>query len=182
MNQAILGVLLTVFLIAFVFTLYVWMFPYRHEKRKADRYRLFAVRDKLVTLVAEGKIKEDDKIFQFLYESVNFIIPIAKPMSMRIFVASLKQQLPPDKLEVIKDSISHKEESVRAVAIEFFNAVGEIMVARSIPFRIFVAIVQIGFIGQQIYLLLSKIFTTHSEAYQLYRNTTNVAQELQCAA
>lgn len=57
-----------VLLIAFYFSVY------RKHKRMTYAYPLYAVRDKLVWLVASGKLQESDFLFQFFYKSVNIFI------------------------------------------------------------------------------------------------------------
>ena len=182
MTGADVGFALTVLLIVLGFTLYVRFIPYRHETRKIDRYRLFAVRDKLITLVADGKIEESDEVFEYLYESVNLAIPTARPMSLPTFVAAMKQNVNPDRLSFIRNVLSHKEESVRVIAGEFFNVLGDIIISRSTSVRAYLVIVKIGIIGYEIERLLGKVFRTQNEVYQLYRKTTTVAQEIRCAA
>ena len=55
-----------------IIPLQLWRFGrIRNERLKTDRYALFAARDHWIRLVAEGHLKEDDKLFQFLYEEIN---------------------------------------------------------------------------------------------------------------
>ena len=45
--------------------------------RKAATYSLYRVKDDLVCLVAEGKMKEDSKIFKHYYNRINTLLKLA---------------------------------------------------------------------------------------------------------
>ena len=73
MTQGDFGVALLLFVGALPMQL--WRFRRLHgERLKTDRYALFAVRDHWIRLVADGHLKENDELFQFLYQEINGII------------------------------------------------------------------------------------------------------------
>lgn len=183
MNQADFGVALMLFLVVSGFTLYVRFGPYRRERRKARRYRFFAIRDRLVWLVAEEKLVENDPAFQFLYEGVTRIIPAAKPLGLKDVVATLKasQFVDEQRLRVIKNILEHKDKEVREVAADLFSAIVEVLLARSL----FVRLARIGFHGyfftKQARHVFGRVFKTQNEAYEVYRTVGPIARQLQAA-
>jgi len=67
-----------------------WLFVGRRHLQKVNTYPLYAVRDKFVLLVAQGKIQEGDPLFQFFYKSINVIISNSKKFTFSRFVQALE--------------------------------------------------------------------------------------------
>lgn len=42
--------------------------------RRAASYKLYTVRDELICLVAEGKLSENNRIFQYYYKRINYLL------------------------------------------------------------------------------------------------------------
>lgn len=53
------------------------------SRRETSRYSLFAARDHLVMLVADGVISEDDPIWRRTYFSVNYFLDLDKELNIR---------------------------------------------------------------------------------------------------
>lgn len=182
MDQATLGVALMIFVVVLGFTLYVWLGPYRREGRKTRRYKLFAVRDELIWLVAQGAIREDDSAFRYLYEMLNAVIP-AKPLTLGQAISVLKSSHVADKekLEFFRRTLEHEDKGVRKVAVDFYSAIIDIFLAKSL----FVRIARIGLTGfavtRRIRGILGSVFRTENEAYELYQRVGNLTSQLQAA-
>lgn len=126
-----LGVAIMLFLVTATCVLASWFLLQRPLRRSDLRLPLFGIRDTLVWLVAEGKIQEDDEVFQFLYRSLNDIIPIVKPMRFRAIVGGFKR------IELTKEdeaafqlflrSVDHGDVAVRQVARDLFMAIFHIL-------------------------------------------------------
>ena len=56
--------------------LFLALFHYLKNKvlRKSASYKLYAVRDELICLVAENKLSENSRIFQYYYKRVNLLL------------------------------------------------------------------------------------------------------------
>ena len=50
--------------------------------RKAASYKLYAVRDELICLVAEGKLEEKGRIFQYYYKRINRLLELAPDVGL----------------------------------------------------------------------------------------------------
>jgi hypothetical protein len=130
MTQGDLGLAVSMLILVAGFTLYEFAVPLRNEKRKTQRYQLFACRHRIVMLVADGKIDEDDEAFQFLYQSVNYLIPHAPHLSrldiVRAAFASPISKLADDEFrERFVKMLNHDDPAVRHVAHEFFAALAK---------------------------------------------------------
>lgn len=186
MAQAEYGVILSILIIVLAFTAYHRFGPFRLEMRRIQRYPLFAIRDKLILLVAEGKIKEEDSVFQFLYTGLNRIIPNAKPLSLHRFVRAIRAStLVKDKEfeESFLGAVNHADPAVREVTIELFDTLTDILIAQSFMIRISI---NIGFAGYKftawLRRTLSRFFKTQGEAYELYKSVRTKTQKLEDSA
>lgn len=181
MSQADFGIVLMMFLIPLGFTLYVWLVPYRREICKVYCYKLFEVRDSLIWLVADGRLTEEDEVFQYLYKTVNQVIPIAKPIGLPKIVNILKTTaiVDPQERQLIKKVATHRDKLVRDATVDLLSTLADILISRSL----FVKVARIGFTGyiltHRIRALLAKVFQTQNEAYELYQNANNMVAELQ---
>lgn len=181
MNIADFGVALILFLIVLGFTLYGFWGPLRREKNKIERYPLFAIRDDLVRLVAEGKIDEKGDLFPILYRGINQVIPRVKPLTLSTFVSALINSPYAEEAFVHKLCLAslNKDPSVRKVVKEFFKTLDEILLARSI----FVYVSNVGRfrpgwaptadeIALKLRPVVSWISKTQSSAYDVHRIMT----------
>lgn len=135
-----LAVAMSIFLTVLILSIHSHATKIRHEHRKVVRYRLFAVRDDLVRLVVEGHVSEDDEVFCFLYEGINKIIPGVKPATLRAVADALDRYMARsfDDTEFrtrFLAAVNHSDPVVRETAREFFLALSQILVSRSILIR-----------------------------------------------
>src|SRR3954454_24954800 len=95
MNPANVGLLFIVLLIILSFYSYYRLTFYPYYADKISKYPLFAVRDKLVRLVAEEKVSENDVSFQFLYRLTNSLTRVSKTTSLPELVEALSRPIQP---------------------------------------------------------------------------------------
>jgi len=135
-----LAVAVSVFLTVLIISICSHVSNIKREQRKVARYRLFAVRDALVRLVIEGQISEDDEVFQFLYVSINRIIPSVKPLTLKAVADALDSHM----ARSFRDdgfkarflaAVNHSDPIVRQTAREYFIVLSQILVSRSIMIR-----------------------------------------------
>lgn len=156
--------------------------PLRRERRKSYRYRLFAVRDQLILLVAQGRLKEDDPLFQALYGAVNYLIPRAKPLSLHDFVRAWRA-IPSSQGSELEALVARmkSDETLRQVGINFFRAVGSILLDVSITVRVAVIIMAKAeffrrWVERQAFR--TPFFQERSEAARIYGRVEHLAQRL----
>jgi len=110
------------------------------------------------------------------------VIP-AKPLTLRqaILVLNRSHVADKEKLESLRRSLQHEDQNVRQVAVEFYSAVIDIFLAKSL----FVRIARIGLTGfvvtKRIRLILGSILRTENEAYELYQRVGHLTSQLQAA-
>lgn len=116
----------------------------KRTARKVATFHLYSVRDDLICLVAEGKLEENSKIFQYYYKRINMILKHAPNVglddAMRAFItinrnSSFDKSL--DKAnketkEMFKVVSEGKEtEEVRNVIANYYSAAKHMMLAHS---------------------------------------------------
>lgn len=63
----------------------------RRDGWKLQKYKLYAVRDNLIYLVATNKLKEDDFVFQRFYKAVNYFIDANDKINLHHFVSAAEK-------------------------------------------------------------------------------------------
>jgi hypothetical protein len=179
MTQAEFGVAFLITLEIMVFAI-IRVYRSRQERLKTARYKLFAVRDRIIRTVADGRVSQDDPVFEFLYEEINDIIPRAKPLSLRALVAALKKSrlLNDDTFrEKCAETLSHSDPNLREAASVFFVTLIDILVMRSFMVRLSFRVTHSGiriatWCREGLSLcrrVLSRLLPTQTEAYRLYK-------------
>jgi hypothetical protein len=180
MTSADLGVAILLFSATLVSVLVSWFFLQRPQWTKHQRLPLFAIRDRLIWLVAEGKLEEDDQVFQCLYRNLNAIIPIARPMRFGRIVRGLESvELTKENEETFKlmlQAIEHEDSAVRQVARDLFAVIFHILMrdvfVRLAFFRSLRQLVQV-FVGHN-----PPIFRVRLEAYRIARRMETATEHL----
>lgn len=149
-----------------------------NEKRKTERYALFAVRDQWIRLVAEGHLSEDDESFQFLYKEINDIIPKAKPLTLKNIVTALRESRitsDPAFLKKHLQLLEHRNDHVRKATHEYLKQILTILVWKSVFLRMSVLVTHSSLKAvTTIRKALSRVFKTESEAYSIHRKLRDV--------
>ena len=95
-----------------------------HESKQ--KYRLFAVRDKLLYLVANGSLPETSMVFKVFYRAMNVYIAELESVTLVSFIrASLaaKTEIEKQNRERLRDALMRLSPEVHGVIDEFFHAV-----------------------------------------------------------
>lgn len=123
-----LQVLLSIIVLLFVF------FEKQKAKELRHKYHLYAVRDKLIYLVASGQLSEDHFLFQVFYGVTNRSIREVKELSLISFMrasVAAKSDLQKQANEKLLDEIEKAPVATKAVIKEFFAAMMGIAIANN---------------------------------------------------
>jgi len=134
---------LIVFVLQIVAIVCFWRFIARPHLRMTYVYPLFAVRDKLIYLLATGKLGEDDFLYQEIYKATNIIIQNSQELTLRRFVEAVvdaknKGYDPSDeRLErIIRELERLDDRQVNDAIVSFYKAVIDIFIWNSIVLRL----------------------------------------------
>jgi hypothetical protein len=110
----------------------------------AHVYPLYAIRDKLIYLVASEKLHEEDFLFQEFYKAVNIIIPNSKKLTLQVLVRSIEEARQKghdpavsEKVSQIQKALEGVDGEVRNVIAQFYNAVLMLFIYNSLTLRFF---------------------------------------------
>lgn len=121
-----------------------WTFVGRRHQQKANTYPLYSVRDKFVLLVAQGKLREQDHLFQFFYKTINVIIANSKKFTFSRFVRALEgtreKGLDPTDEKKLEEFISAlkkvEDPEIKEAVLSFYQEVFGLLVKNSPVLRI----------------------------------------------
>ena len=172
MTEADFLPVLALFLVVLASSAWRWRFL-RRERLKTDRYALFAVRDRIVRLVAERHVSEDDGSFRFLYEEINLIIPKSEPLTLRNVVRAIRDsRLLSDEAfrERWRTAARHQNPRVREAARDFIRAILGILIGRSLFVKVSAHVTQSGtVVVSAVRNLISRVLRVEDEAYRRHR-------------
>ena len=123
---------------------------YFKGRRAQRKYKLYAMRDKLLGLIADDHIKECDPLFQIFYLAIDKSIAEVKDVTLVSFVkASLraKSALEQERTEQLKNQIEASPTEVKQFVSAFAGTMMEIVSANS---PIVISMFTIGFMGHTI--------------------------------
>jgi len=111
-------------------------------QRKAACFALYKVRDDLVCLVAEGKLREDSAVFEHYYERANTFLAAAPNVGfdhmLEALIAMRKNRDFKQGIQAAKKKIAEiqklpemQDEEVRKVISDYYAAVAQVMIAHS---------------------------------------------------
>lgn len=177
------SVLLVIFVIVLLFYLRYMLGEFRIEQTVVQKYRLFKIRDHLVRLVVEEKISESDPAFQFIYDGLNTLIQAKRGFNLRevIEVSRAAARKAPEKSSAVAQALMQGPPEIRGIALEFFQALLQLIVLKSVLVK---TAVRIGLAGYQfthgLRKVLSVIFKEQDQAYELYRELEQSSQSIRC--
>lgn len=116
--------------------------------RRAACFALYRVRDNLVCLVAEGKLDESSRIFQYYYSRCNSILGAVPKVgfdhALESFISMRKNVSFEEELQRNRKTISDLQklpemqlEEVRGAVADFYGAISQVMIAHSSLSRFF---------------------------------------------
>jgi hypothetical protein len=140
LGLADITLLAAVLIVAAVYHVFFTARWLRHHSAEAKKYRLFAVRDALVRLVAEGKISEDSPAFRKLYEGANVLVNKTGALTLPTFLIALKRArergLDPTDIE-IQQEIDRNSDLLRVVEM-FYGAILSLLLENSLALRVLI--------------------------------------------
>ena len=141
MTQANFGFAFFVLLIVGGFTVYVWFGPYRRERLKHQRYRLFAVRDEWAYLVPSRIIQSNDPLFKDYFNFITAMLQATNQLTLRQLVNAFeKAELTPEYEELKRqmEELARRSPAALNVMEHFYQAVFTIIWENSLTLRIVV--------------------------------------------
>lgn len=132
-------------IILIVIELYYLFGSYLHKRENLitkNRFRLFAVRDRFVYLVASSKLEEDQIVYRFFVSFINVLISETHIINLRLFlkvfgrITEKKLEKEQNVLNKALEEASQKgnKEIVDAI-LDFWKSLLEILVDNSPPLR-----------------------------------------------
>jgi len=107
-----------------------------------NRFRLFAIRDRFVRLVATGDLDEDDVIYKFFVSFINCLILDTQVIQLRVFIEALKEVtekkiiMREEAIGLVFDKVSKENnEQVIDAVNEFWGVLVKILVDNSTTLR-----------------------------------------------
>ena len=159
-----------------------WLFVGRRHLQKVNTYPLYAVRDKFLLLVAQGKLREDDPLFSFFYKSINVIIANSKNFTFSRFVRALEaaqeKGLDPTEEKKIKEIIEAiqkvEDPEIREAVLLFFEEIFGLLVKNSQILRI------VDWLQRNPFPMMTKKQKSAGAVFNRYSHARNAV--IECAA
>lgn len=110
--------------------------------RKAGLYKLYAVRDRFVQLVAQGELKEGGVVFESFYGAINMILRQGGTYNVRHMVATIKQiskgltENDVERLKQLKMEVATARPHVKRAIGAYFVATFELLMANSLVLKV----------------------------------------------
>jgi len=116
----------------------------RREER--DKFRLYAIRDKIIYLAATGELPQDGMVFKVFYNAVNASISEASALTVASLVqASMKAKtaVQQAKRERLMEAIQGSSPGTREAVEEFVTTMMDIVYSNSLALRAFVCCIKL---------------------------------------
>lgn len=186
LDRADIGVLIGIGIVltSFVFVNY-WTL--RRDSAKVQKYRLFRVRDEFVYLVAVGKLREDEFLFQKFYKGINALLDRTKDhLSLKGFLRATRELqekgLDPAEREdldrIIDELKKRNDQEIVDAVLSFFDSMYTITLENSLMVRFLQALN--GFAVKLRFL--AALFPREGAAYRLSRHYQQASKDLAAAA
>jgi len=97
-----------------------------HNHESKQKYRLFAVRDRLLFLAATDAISEKDMVFKVFYRAMNTYIKELDSVTIVSYMrasTAVKTELEKENLKRLSESLQRADPAVQAVVNDFFHVV-----------------------------------------------------------
>jgi len=125
----------------FFIAISLWVFDIRRMtkkdlKIKSLQFTLFALRDRVIRLVADGKVPNDDECFKFVYYIINGGIINIKEFNFKNVLRAAKtadKEMRPRISDLIQKVFADNE--LRIILIEYLDVLIEALVVNSVSVR-----------------------------------------------
>lgn len=138
---------LTFISIAYLLAILIYVLDIRNLTKKeinirSVQFKLYSLRDRIIGLVAENKIKKDDECFKFVYSIMNSSITYIHHFTFRNLVkaASKTDDKLKKKIEPLVTEILDKDNELRRIFIEYFDVMIHALIKFSFSLRTYLFI------------------------------------------
>jgi len=156
---------------------------FSREDARIQKYKLFKIRDSLIHLVAEEKLREEDFVFEYFYRAIDFVIRHTDQLTLKSVVGALRQAqdrgLDPaaaQELERVQRELKQESAEVRAVVSDFYATMVQILMENSSVIRFIANHADIWRAVNEWGRVLGSVFSTERLAYAFYKAYKNAAQ------
>ncbi|MFH0771056.1 MAG: hypothetical protein V1933_00315 [Candidatus Omnitrophota bacterium] len=147
----------------------------------SNRYKLFKIRDKLIYLVATEKLKEEEFLFKYFYDTTNYLVNQTEKFTLKTLVKAIREYdkehalLAEKTLIRIKEELLRKNKEVDEAVDCFFSTLLEIFIENSILLRFITknnVFKQVGRFLYRLYRIVSNTKTVifEKQAWDEYKN------------
>src|SRR5258707_8613927 len=165
--------LITLQVVGFLIILAYLVFHLVRAKQEVHKYRLYALRDRLLYLLAKGELREDSLIFKVFYNTIIRSICEIKDVKLwSIAKASVaaRSVLQQQREEQLRSEAMQSSPEVKKFIIDFYRTMMEIALANSPLLVLFVKLASHNVVlkvGR--YLRKLKLFINEQQQYDVYR-------------
>lgn len=118
--------------IGFAFQLIILLYLYRIWVALKARYAFYAIRDKLIQLVADGYLNEDSDIFQHFYSWSNTFAKDARSLNIPALVKTLSHTDPSSpEIRELLEMVQQSDERVKVVIAEYSFTIADVLIRSS---------------------------------------------------
>jgi len=106
----------------------------REHRMKSQRYQLFAIRDRFVRLVIDGKLTEDNLVYRSFCSAINLLVQAPDKITVETLIEARKQGVDPAQQELqskLLESLKHESEDVQEIARDFYRVIFKILIANT---------------------------------------------------
>lgn len=112
---------------------------YKKSKLKKNQYKLYKIRDNLISLVASADLEERNVIFQEFYSFVNAWIHSVQELDLVLLFRAfrkVRQDIESkNEIEILQKALAESNNRVKTTIQELFTTVLEIMIENSFTLR-----------------------------------------------
>ncbi len=148
-----------------------------------NKFRLYAVRDQLIGLIADERVEENDDIFRLYYQATNDIVRRQHKFTMFALIKRAMDEraakIQSAKfIEELSEELSKRDPALRDAVLNFYRALLDIVIANSVTLRFFLRfhdyVNPIMRLAKRIYTTLPNlriVMGSWMDAYQLGRTS-----------
>jgi hypothetical protein len=147
---------------------------------QVQKYKFYRIRDDLIRLVAENKLREESFVFEFFYRAVDFFIRHTNQMNLRSLVRALREAQergldPASTKEVarVQRELAQESSEVREVIWNFYATVMETFIKNSFVIRAIAHHPDKLRAIEDLRYRLIRMFSTEQQAYRFYKAYKN---------
>lgn len=158
---------------------------YRQAQLEKNRYRLYKIRDKLIRLVAEEKISEDNILFQTYYRALTVMLKHTRSFTLGRFIEAAKKVekdiSPEDEkhIDKLRAELKSAHPEVRETITEFFVTSLQIMIDNSLLLKLLLKLVTIA--KKKLSVREYPNHLPRPRSYDTYTDYENIRRKLQLA-